>query len=183
VAEPAGWNADEALAEVQSKPWRGRAWRAHWRVYSATDHGGSLHFSGRYNRGLDRFPAGNTWPALYLALSAEIALGEIFRHVTPEMFRRLNDFRLSELDVDLSAVLDCRDMQALGLRLEDLVHDYDFDVSQRLAFAAIGRSAEAILVPSATRLGDNLIVFPAQRRAASGLTAVSSRDPRLYVPR
>jgi hypothetical protein len=43
--------------------------------------------------------------------------------------------------------------------------------------------AEAVLVPSATGMGDNLVLFPDQLTAASRLTVISSRDPRLYVPR
>jgi len=33
------------------------------------------------------------------------------------------------------------------------------------------------------RLGDNLIVFPAQLRSTSELAVVAGRDPRLYVAR
>ncbi len=39
------------------------------------------------------------------------------------------------------------------------------------------------LVPSATRLGDNLVLFPRQLRPDSRVSVVSSRDPQLYVSR
>ena len=158
-------------------------WRAHWRIYSATDHGGSLRFSGRYNRGSDQFPEDQTWAALYLALSAEVALGEIFRHISPELLADLNEYRVSELEVEMEAVLDCREARALGLHSDDLVHDYEFAITQKLAAAAIARDGEGILVPSATRLGDNLIVFPDCMRAASRMVVIDSRDPQLYVRR
>jgi RES domain-containing protein len=158
-------------------------WRAHWRIYSATDHGGSLRFSGRYNRGSDQFPEDQTWAALYLALSAEVALGEILRHISPELLANLNEYRVSKLEVEMEAVLDCREARALGLHSDDLVHDYEFAITQELAAAAIARDAEGILVPSATRLGDNLIVFPDCLRAPSRMVVIDSQDPQLYVPR
>ncbi len=180
---PAGWDARTALTGYRAQPWRDRVWRAHWRIYSATDHGGSLRFSGRYNRGSDQFPEDQTWAALYLALSAEVALGEILRHISPEFLANLNEYRVSELEVETEAVMDCRDAAALGLDPDDLVHDYEFEITQELAAAAIARDAEGILVPSATRLGDNLIVFPDCLRAESQMVVIDSRDPRLYVPR
>lgn len=158
-------------------------WRAHWRSYDATDHGGSLRFSGRYNRGADQFPQDQVWPALYLALGSDVALGEILRHVSPEDLADLNEYRLTELEVELAAVLDCRDAIALGLTPDDLVRDYDFAATQEIAAAAIAKRAEGILVPSATRLGDNLIVFPDRLRSTSRLAALGSRNPRLSIPR
>ncbi len=122
------------------------------------------------------------WAALYVAIHAETAIGEIVRHVSPDLLATLNYFRLSELDLELQSVWDCRDAAALGLEPDDLVHDYDFGVTQELAAAAIARNAEGILVPSATGLGDNLIVFPDCLRRTSRLE-VSSRDPQLYVSR
>ena len=95
----------------------------------------------------------------------------------------LNEYRLTELEVELAAVLDCRDAAALGLTPGDLVRDYDFIVPQEIAVAAIAKGAESVLVPSATKLGDNLVVFPNQVQGFSRLVVVGSRDPRLYVPR
>jgi len=112
-----------------------------------------------------------------------VALGEILRHISPEFLANLNEYRVSELEVETEAVLDCRDAAALGLDPDDLVHDYEFEITHELAAAAIARDAEGILVPSATRLGDNLIVFPNRLRKASRLVVIGSRDPRLYVPR
>jgi RES domain-containing protein len=183
VTGPPGWNAHSALAKFKAESWTGKAWRFHRSRYDPLDSTGSLLVSGRYNRGSDQFPADQTWPALYLALSAGAALGEIIRHITPKLLANLNDFRLSELDASLSMVLDCRDPSALGLHADDLFHDYDFEVPHELADAAIHRKAEALLVQSATGLGVNLILFPSQQRTTSRLTLVDSRDVRLYVKR
>jgi len=123
------------------------------------------------------------WAALYLALSPEVSLGEVLRHFSPQLLPQLNEYRLSELEVELEAVLDCRDAAALGLSPEDLIRDYDFAITQEIAAAAIAQGAEGMLVPSATGMGDNLVVFPAQLHTTSRLAVVGSRDPRLYVPR
>ena len=101
----------------------------------------------------------------------------------PELLPRVNDYRLSELWVELSTVLDCRNASALGLTAADLIRDGDFAITQEIAAEALVRGAEAVLVPSATGIGDNLVLFPDQLTAASRLTVIRSRDPRLYVPR
>ena len=183
MTKPTGWDARKAIAGLKSRRWKGQAWRFHRRRYDALDSAGSLLASGRYNRGSDQFPEDQTWPALYLALRAETALGEIVRHITPELLDKLNDFRMSELEVELEAVLDCRDAAELGLSPEDLIRHYDFAITQEIAAAAIAQGAEGIRVSSATGLGDNLVIFPAQLHSTSRLALVGSRDPRLYVPR
>lgn len=183
MAGPPGWDAQTALAHLQPEPWKGRAWRFHRRTYGATDAGGALLVSGRYHRGSDQFPRSEAWAALYLALSPDVSLGEVLRHFSPQLLPQLNEYRLSELEVELEAVLDCRDAAAFGLSPEDLIRDYDLAITQEIAAAAIAQGAEGILVPSATGLGDNLVVFPAQLHRTSRLAVVGSRDPRLYVPR
>ncbi len=81
------------------------------------------------------------------------------------------------------AVLDLAEPRSIGLTLDDVCHDTDYAVTQEIAAAAINRGAEAILVPSATRLGTNLILFPHKLGAASSIAIVASRDPLLYVAR
>lgn len=183
MAPPEGWDAAAALAARPVAAWVGYLWRMHKRRYRAEDPGGARLVSGRYNRGLDRFPEGEAFPALYLATAPEICLGEIYRHLTPELLPSLNDFRLSELSADLQEVADCRDPNPLGLAAGDLSHDTDYRATQALGAAADRHGLEGLLVPSATGLGDNLILFPQNLLAASRLRIVSSRDPRLYVER
>lgn len=180
---PEGWNAAEALAALLVVGWEGHLWRMHKRRYRAEDPGGARLVSGRYNRGLDRFSEGEDFPALYLATAPEICLGEVYRHLTEELLSSLNDFRLSELSASLQAIADCRDPSTLGLSLEDLSHDTDYEATQSLGAAAESRGLEGLLVPSATRLGDNLILLPQNLLTRSRLTVVFARDPRLYMSR
>ncbi|MEW6638367.1 MAG: RES family NAD+ phosphorylase [Actinomycetota bacterium] len=151
----------------------------HKRRYRADDPGGARKVSGRYNRGLDRFDEEQSFAALYLATAPETCLGEVQRHVTPELLPALNDFRLSELSVEVGEVADCRSPKALGLSIEHLVHDTDYEATQAIGAAALERGLEGLIVPSATRLGDNLVLFPESLRSSSRIEIVSSRDPRL----
>lgn len=184
MAEPKKWDAAAALAQRPLQEWSGRVWRMHNQRYRANDHGGALIVSGRYHRGRDLFPPEQVFAALYLSLAPEICIGEILRHVsTIEGLQYLNNFVLSELTVELRAVMDCRDSIALGLEPETLLLDTDYSITRELAAAAVTRGAEGVLVPSATRLGDNLIIFPQNLRPASQLIIVSSKSPRLYVQR
>jgi len=212
---PPGWSASAAITTRSTMPWRGHVWRDHARRFSATSPDGSLIFSGRYNRGRDSLlPAHEIWSALYFALAPEIALEEVSRHLVsgvpkqvqdllarnpampPEelgetahvLLSGLNARLLSEISVELSDVLDCRDVEAMGLKPPDvepadLFHDTDFTVGQELGAAIVARGHEAMLIPSATRLGDNLIVFPTNLQPRSRIQFVGSRSPSSYVDR
>ncbi len=117
---------DAVLAALPRRPWSGTAWRFHGCRYDATSVGGALRISGRYHRGLDFFPGPETWPALYLALAPHIAIAERLRHTSPETFTKISTQCLSELRIDLRAVVDCcADPERLtpafpGLALADL---------------------------------------------------------------
>lgn len=113
---PAGWRASVAVAALPSTPWSGRAWRSHRKIYGATDWGGSLKVSARYHKAPDRFPPEQTWSALYLALSYGVCMGETMRHLPAGApISMLENFRLSEIEVALRAVIDCRDVSILGI--------------------------------------------------------------------
>ena len=116
-------------------------------------------------------------------MGPEICLGEVYRHLTPELLESLNDFRLSELSVSLQQIADCRDPSALGLSPKDLSHDTDYRATQPLGAAANRRGLEGLLVPSAPGLGDNVILFPQNLLVSSRIAVVSGRDSRLYVRR
>ncbi len=212
---PAGWNASTAVVNCAVIPWQGRVWRGHARRFAPTDWQGSLLFSGRFNRGQDRLlPATQVWPVLYLALNRDAVLGEIMRHfvsnipsqlaaalvanpslTAPEIVEHvrsllsgLNDRVISELSIELSHVLDCRDVNALGLappRVQpaDLYHDTDYTIGQELAAAVIDRGCEAMLIPSATGFGDSLIIFPRSLQPASLIRVVDTVDSPFFVDR
>jgi hypothetical protein len=176
----ATWDAPRAIATLPIEPFEGVVWRGHRRRYEALSHGGSLVLSGRYHQAVDLFPADQTWPAFYTALGLHVALGEVVRNIEQ---RDLEGFRFTEIRVALQAVLDCRDLSALGLTSADLLDDTDYAVPRALSAAAIARNVEAIIVPSASLLGDNLIVFSDRLWSGSTMTVEHSIDPRLIKDR
>lgn len=176
-------NPEEIIVQCPVIPWRGTVWRAHRRKFLALDPTGARLYSGRYHRAISGYPAGESWLALYLALGPDVSLGEILRNMPPELMPELNTYRISEIDIELGSVIDYRNIAALGITLDNLLNDLDYTTSQRLGAATLAMGVEGMLVPSATRLGDNLVVFPDQLHPDSRLDVVGSRDPVLYVER
>jgi len=113
---------------------------------------------------------------LYLALGRDICLGEVVRHATA---LPLGPYRLSRLRVELQAVLDCRDVTSVGLSLHDLVASSDYQRPQQLAAAALALGVEGMLIPSATLLGANLIVFVDRMRVESRIEMLDYVEPNL----
>ena len=90
----------------------------------------------------------------------------------------------SKLFVELSAVLDCRDVSPLAVSLGELFHDTNYELGQELAAAAIRRNCEELVLPSATRLPDDvLVIFTDSLRPTSRIELVEYVDPALYVDR
>lgn len=91
--------------------------------------------------------------------------------------------RLSRLSVQVGAILDCRDVGAMGLTPDDLLHDPGYHVTQQIGPASVALGVEGILVPSATLLGDNIVFWVSRLHSASRIVVLSNEHPRLYVPR
>ena len=172
---------EEAAARCPLINWQGTVWRFHKRKYPALDPAGSRLTAGRFHRPAGQDKKNDGWQALYCALSPETCLGEILRNTPPELMPGLNLYRLSEIEVDLESIIDCRPIATFGIPIEELIRDRAYDVTQRIARAALRTGAQGILVPSATRLGDNLVIFPDNLRPESRLEVIASRDPVLYV--
>jgi len=158
---PVPWDAAGALAPLPFVPWSDDVWRVHLARFSPDDATGSTIASGRFHRAQAHYPATDHWRALYLSLGPDIPIGEILRRFGPHRpLAGLRSYRRTKLFVSLSAVLDCRDLATLGLTEDALLDDLSYDMGHALGLTALRRGAEGILVPSATRAGDNLIVFP-----------------------
>lgn len=174
---------EEIIVTCPVSRWRGTVWRAHRRKFPALDPTGARLYTGRFHRASDLFSEHDSWLALYLSLGSEICLGEILRNTPPELMFELNTYRITEVRVQLSEIIDCREIAARGISLDNLLNDHDYTMSQRLGAAVLATGAEGLLVPSATRLGDNLVVFPTNLRPESVLEVIASRDPVLFVER
>lgn len=154
-------------------------WRIHKQRYEATDAAGSRLVSGRYHKGGDDFPPRETFPVIYTSLSPETSLAELVRHTAAETLPHLNGYRLTEIAATLARVVDCTNPDLLGVTEEDLMVDTSFHITRRIGEAVNAGGYEAARVPSASLLGDNLIIFPRNLQSSSHLRPVRSRDPRL----
>jgi len=166
-----GGDVDQAVAARPVIPFSGDAWRVHRARYRADDSIGSTVASGRFHRAEREYPSSEHWRALYLALGPDIPIGEMLRHFGPRPLVEVRLYRRTRLFVDVARVVDCRDIAALGLTYDALLDDLAYDVGQMLGLAAVHQGAEGIVVPSATRAGDNLILFPENLLPASRVGA------------
>jgi hypothetical protein len=179
--------ARAVVAGLPIRSWVGEAWRWHAAGRDATSARGSELISGRYHRARAQSPAGRVWRALYLGLTTGACLGEAIRYLGSSGTRATRGRRLTRLQVELSRVIDLRDVARLGLSLEDLTDDQDWSVphdpttTQQLGLAALERDAEGLLVPAASLIDDNLVVLVDNLRSASRLEIVDSIDPKLHV--
>lgn len=178
MSNPSAMGPGTVAAAVAAAPvlsWHGSVWRCHDGRFSADSWEGSRYYSGRFHRAPDLFPAQQTWAALYTGLGPEISLGEAIRYQAPHM-RRIADYRLSELAVSLATVVDLRDLQTHGIAIDALLDDWDRTLGQEIGEAALDRRAEGILAPSASRLGDNLVLLPDNMATSSRVSNVSYRS-------
>ena len=122
----------------------------------------------------------NSFPTLYLALSDETAAAEFYRRAQGEnrpaedlLPRRLHRYR-----VRLSVVLDLTDpdvKQHLGISDEDLLSD-DRELCNALGEAAHYVGFEGILAPSATGVGEVLVVLFDRLKAESDVEPIGYLD-------
>ena len=190
MGSPVGWDATRALVSYRLDRWRGSVWRGHDRDYQGDDATGSILFSGRYNRGVDTAPLHACWPALYTSVDRSICYAERLRHTEFDSPRlaaaKWARTAFTRLDVELQAVLSFMDPVPAGLTVDALCQDtddpsVDYDLPRQLAAAAISLGAEALLVPSATRIDDtvpNVIIFTSKLQSGSRLRVVEKVEPR-----
>ncbi len=139
-----------ALEELPTREWRGRVWRHMFNEYAPE----------RINTGGARWnPPGVG--AIYAALERETAIaeGDHMIHVQPRrIFRRRV---LYELAVEVDQVVDLTDpasLASVGLTMADIASD-DFTACQRIGGAIAWLGHGGILVPSARRDGDNMVIL------------------------
>jgi RES domain-containing protein len=163
------------------REWQGLAWRIHRARYAPMDTTGAQMFSGRYHRARKEFPQGRVWPALYTSLNEGACIAEAVRHAGD--LQGLTDRRMTQFRIGLNRVLDLRNPSDYGLRVEDVTDDSDYSRTQELALAALERGAEGLLVPAASLVGDNLVIFIDSLVPHSVIHPIRFIDPKLYVGR
>jgi RES domain-containing protein len=119
--------------------------------YDILNTNGSLLYPGRYNSG--------EFPVLYTADSREVCEAELARKT--EIKTKLI-YKIAKLNVKLRKVLDLtngKNLKALNIQEDNLIGS-SWHFTQRIASLAYQKGYEALLVPSATGKGNNIILFP-----------------------
>lgn len=172
-------------------------------MYLPTDFTGSRMYAGRLHElPTEQGEIGKDRRTGYLAIEEVTALGEIIRH--QEALTGMSDAiamkaavernrvylstrRLTRLELSFSRIRDARNLEALGISQDDFFVDGIWDaggyVSQALGQACRDAGDEGVVVPSATRLGDSLILFLENKLDSSEIQQGPSRDPSLFLPR
>jgi len=103
---------------------------------------------GRYHRGLDLFSPGEAFAALYMSLSPAIAIWEMVRRSAASSLDYLANNVLSELEVEVTRVVDLSEQRRSGIPAGSLTR-LDYGPCQRIAAAALAEGCQGLLVPSA----------------------------------
>jgi len=112
---------------------------------------GSLLVSGRYNN--------RQFLVLYFSESKEVCFAEKERKTT---IKTKSIYKIAKIKAKLKKVLDLTNsdnLKKLSVKKEELISE-DWSIPQHIATLAFQKGDEAILVPSATRKGNNLVIFP-----------------------
>lgn len=120
--------------------------------YDALNTNGSLLYPGRYNSG--------EFLVLYASDSREVCKAELARKT--EIKTKLT-YKVAKLNVKLKKVVDLtneKNLRALDIQENNLIGG-SWDITQHIARLAYQKGYEALLVPSATGKGNNIILFPA----------------------
>lgn len=140
----------DVIESLPAKEWRGRAWRHMFNEYAPE----------RINTGGARWnPPGVG--AIYAALERQTAIAEGDHLIAVQPRRIFRRRVLYELAVDVDEVVDLTDpaaLAAVGLTMDDILSD-DHGACRKVggAMAWLGRGG--ILVPSARRSGDNMVIL------------------------
>jgi RES domain-containing protein len=140
----------DRIESLPTREWQGHVWRHMFNEYAPE----RINTSGaRWN------PPGVG--AIYAALEREIAIAEGDHMIEIQPRRIFRRRVLYELAVDMRRVVDLTHPDALaiaGLTIADIAAD-DFTACQRVGGAAAFLGSDGLLVPSARRAGDNLVIL------------------------
>jgi RES domain-containing protein len=169
-------DAASIVASSVLAPWSGYVWRCHHRSRAALNAEGSLAGTGgRFNAGIEN-DIEPSFRALYTSIESAAALLEAVRHLgyrsaDARAAVALDDIAmrvLTKIQITLQRVFDWRQEPNLldGLTL------VSYQKTQQLAATAFITGAEGILVPSATGIDANLVIFADQLDESSRIEVV-----------
>jgi len=131
---------------------------------------GSLLYHGRYNNG--RFLV------LYAAASEKVCSEERKRKTTVKV---KGAYKRAKLKVKIKKVIDLTDeknLEAIDIKKEDLICN-DWTITQHIANMAYQKGIEAIIVPSATGKGENIVMFTENFTNSTSVKKIDEKEIRV----
>jgi len=131
---------------------------------------GSLLYHGRYNNG--RFLV------LYAATSEKVCSEEQKRKTTVNV---KGAYKRAKLEVKLKKVIDLTDeknLAVIDVKKEDLICD-EWTITQHIANMAYQKGIEALIVPSATGKGENIVMFTENFTNSTSVKKIDEKEIRV----
>ncbi len=142
---------EKRLLEIKPISLNASCYRIVSQKYDALNTNGSLLYPGRYNSG--------EFLVLYTSDSREVCGAELARKA--EIKTKLI-CKIAKLNVKLKKVFDLtneKNLKVLDIQKDSLIGS-SWNFTQHIASLAYRKGYEALLVPSATGKGNNIILFP-----------------------
>lgn len=157
----------DAIDALEGETFDGNAWRVTWATRDP--------LAGSSGGG--RWSPDNRFEVLYTSLDEDGALAEVYYHLSKAPVFASSNMLINTLRVSLEKVLRLSDEDLGNLELENpLVSGASFEQSQAIGPAAYLLDYEAIIVPSARRSCDNLVVFLDKFDIGECLEVIESRE-------
>lgn len=159
----------DMLEQRDSAPFQDEVWRV---VRTRRDPMRGSTANGRWG-------AAGEFEVLYTACDRDGALAEIGYRMSLEPIWPSNiHHEVHRVDVTLDRVLDLTDFKLLaqfGIH-EESYEGHRYDTEQAVSAAARFLELQAILVPNARYMGNNLVVYPDLHGALNGLTLIEGES-------
>ena len=165
VHDPDLLDAIEALEPVALDTF---AWRVSWATRDPLAGGA----------GGGRWHPPNDFEALYTSLDRDVAMAEIYHHLSKAPVFSTSHVKINTLKVVAGRVLvfdDVESLVPLGVDPERFRRG-DYARTREIGSAARFLDLEGLVVPSARRPGSNLVLFPDRMIDPEALSVVEKRD-------
>ncbi|MBL7085226.1 MAG: RES family NAD+ phosphorylase [Candidatus Omnitrophica bacterium] len=134
--------------------------------YDVLNTNGSLQYLGRYSN--------RRFRVLYTAAAQEVCKREQARKTT---VRTKFTYKIAKLNVKLKKALDLtneKNLKMLKIQKDELVSE-DWTLTQHIASLAYQNGYEALVIPSVTEKGNNIVLFPENFTKESTLKKVEEK--------
>lgn len=142
---------EDRFLKIKPVPLSTSCYRMVSQKYGVLNTNGSLLYLGRYSNGEFR--------VLYAADSREVCKQE---HARKTAIKTKLAYKIAKLNVKLNKVINLtneKNLKMLDIQKDDLLGDR-WILTQHIASLAYQKGYEALLVPSVTGKGNNIILFP-----------------------